>query len=210
MFPQSFKYSWGSKRAEFYDKTLGHRYYLVDQLPLEVVSSLFLEASKQRMGDHLGIPVACKPCPSLPGCIGRSCLGWARISVLPSRTGRYSLQVRSVLRDAKRGIANRGCRLANPSTWITGCLERPVGHLPLRPDHLGLSRPGADSGREFLKLELMRTGREGCLGAGGRAQQSGPSAVSCLEGMTSSLPSTACVSTPLLSVLLGGGTDRPA
>lgn len=86
-----------------------------------------------------------------------------------------------------------------------------MGPFALRPDHLGLSRPGADSGLwEFLKLELMRTGGSGCLGAGGRAQQSGPSAVSCLEGMTSSLPSTACVSTPLLSVLLGGGTDRPA
>ena len=30
----------------------------MDQLPSKALSSLSLEASKQRMGDHLGIPVA--------------------------------------------------------------------------------------------------------------------------------------------------------
>lgn len=55
------------------------------------------------------------------------------------------------------------------------------GAICLRPDHLGLSRPGADSGLwEFLKLELMRTGG-GCLGAEEGPSSQGPVLFSCLE-----------------------------
>lgn len=61
--------------------------------------------------------------------------------------------------------------LQNPSTWIAGCLERPVGPFALRPDYLGFSRPGADSGVwELLKLELMKTGARAALEPTGRAQ----------------------------------------
>lgn len=98
----------------------------MDQLPSEVVSSLFLEASKQRIGDLEFSGMQCF-CQVLPGCIGRSCLGVGQISVLPSRTGRYSLQVEASLRDATRGVLPTAVVGLQTTTWITGCLERPVG-----------------------------------------------------------------------------------
>lgn len=61
--------------------------------------------------------------------------------------------------------------LQNPSTWIAGCLEHPVGPFALRPHYVGFSRLGADSGVwKFLKLELMRTGARAALEPTGRAQ----------------------------------------
>lgn len=73
--------------------------------------------------------------------------------------------------------------LQNPSTWITGCLECPVGPFALRPDHLGLSRPGADSGLwEFLKLELMRTGGRAALEPEEGPSSQGPVLFPALRG----------------------------
>lgn len=69
----------------------------MDQLPSEVVSSLFLEASKQRMGDHWEFQWHAVFLPSLTR-LHRKELVWGGpdLCFAKQERGRYSLQVRSV------------------------------------------------------------------------------------------------------------------
>ena len=69
-------------------------------------------------------------------------LSWGRPDLYFAKDRKIQLTGKKRPSEMLRGVLSTAVvGLQNPSTWIAGC-----GPFALRPDHLGLSRPGADSG----------------------------------------------------------------